>query len=85
MALDDVIAVLDRAIADVAFRELLLAEPAKALKGRRLTRGERSMLSGLADSPYTASARGLADVRKMAAGALLYGGESEPEHSSSTR
>ena len=75
MALDDVTAVLDLAISDTTFRELLLADPAAALKGRRLTRGERSMLSGLADSPYTASARGLADVRKMAAGALAFGGD----------
>lgn len=79
MALHDVLRILDRAIADEGYRERLLSEPAKALRGEPLARGEKAMLAGLAHSPYTASPRGLADTRKMVLGALAFGGETEPE------
>ena len=85
MALANVISVLDRAIDDPAFRVQLLGDPTAALVGHDLTKTEHTMLCGLASSPYTASPRGLADVRKMAAGALAYGGDTADERSSTTR
>jgi hypothetical protein len=73
LSLEAVLAVIDRATADDGFRELLLADPAKALRGEEVTASERAMLKGLADSPYTASPRGLADVRKMVLASMAYG------------
>jgi hypothetical protein len=72
LSLDTVLEVVDRAIDDEQFRELLLGDPAKALRGRTLTASERAMLKGLSDSPYTSSPRGLADVRKMVLGSMEY-------------
>jgi hypothetical protein len=73
LSLEAVLAIIDRATADEEFCTLLLADPVKALRGEELTASERAMLKGLADSPYTASPRGLLDVRKMVLGSIAYG------------
>ncbi len=73
MSLEAVLAIVDRANTDDEFRDLLFADPTKALRGATLTANERTLLKGLADSPYASSPRGLDDVRKMVLASIEYG------------
>jgi hypothetical protein len=73
VSLEAVLAIVERATADEAFRGLLLGDPTTALRGETLTPSERAMLKGLGDSPYASSPRGLDDVRKMVLASMAYG------------
>lgn len=73
MSLEAVLAIVERATGEEEFRDLLLSDPTKALRGKSLTASERAMLKGLGDSPYASSPRGLDDVRKMVLASIAYG------------
>lgn len=53
--------VVDRAVKDSAFRQLLLSNPDEALKGYAVTAEERQMLEGLTDDTFDDFAGGLGD------------------------
>jgi hypothetical protein len=72
MSLENVNKILDLALIDLAYRELLYNQPEQALIGHVLEEHERMMLSRLGSAPYTLSLQGLSDARRMVEAARLY-------------
>lgn len=65
MSLEDVQSVIEQALQNHDYMELLLTNPEKALKDKVLTDDEMALLSSLASSPYTSARRGLMETRKL--------------------
>lgn len=65
MSLENTNLIIDRALQDDNFWNLLLANPSAALSGYDLTDAEKALLSSLSSSPYTSARRGLLETRKL--------------------
>ena len=72
MSLENVNKIIDKALIDEAFRELLYHDPEKVIVGYELAEHERSMLCRLGSAPYTLSLQGLSEARRMVEAALMY-------------
>lgn len=64
--------IIDRALQDVEYQNLLLANPKTALQGYELTEAETEMFLTLSSSPYTSARRGLMETRKLIQAAMDY-------------
>jgi hypothetical protein len=53
--------VVDRAVKDATYRQLLLSNPDEALKGYAVTSEERQLLANLTDATFDEFAGGLGD------------------------
>lgn len=53
--------IVDRAVKDTNYRQLLLSNPNEALKGYNVTADERQMLAGLTDNTFDEFAGALGD------------------------
>ena len=65
MSLENALVIIDHALRDANYLNLLLTRPSLALEGYELTEAESAMLSNLSASPYTAASRGLIETRKL--------------------
>lgn len=65
MSLENTSLVIDHALQDDDFWNLLLTNPDAALAGYDLTEAEKALLSSLSSSPYTSARRGLMETRKL--------------------
>lgn len=79
MSLQNVQSIINRALSNSEYQELLFEAPEEAYHGYELTDSEKSMLGNLASGPYTTARRGLIETRKLVIAALEYdiGGEIE--------
>ena len=64
--------IIDRALQDVEYQNLLFANPKTALQGYELTEAETEMFLTLSSSPYTSARRGLMETRKLIQAAMDY-------------
>ncbi len=72
MSLENLKAVIDRALADPTFWDLLYHQPEQAMTAYALEEHERALLRNLPSSPYTLAVQGLVETRKMVEAAMLY-------------
>ncbi len=72
MSLEEVKKMIDRALVDEAFYDLLMKNPDQTFKGYDISDPEKTMLIGLAKSPYTLAKKGLADTQKLVVAAIEY-------------
>lgn len=73
MSLQNVLLIVEKAIADEKYRDLLLKDASVAARslGLALDQPELAMLKNLSTSPYSSCRRGLIDVQKMVQAASL--------------
>jgi hypothetical protein len=64
--------IIDRALQDTEYQNLLFTQPTMALLGYELTEAETEMFLTLSSSPYTLARRGLMETRKLIQAAMDY-------------
>ena len=65
MSLENAKQVIDHALNDGDYLNLLLSNPAEALKSYELTESEKTMFEGLSTGPYAHARRGLLEIKKL--------------------
>jgi hypothetical protein len=72
LSLDQVKKIIEEALANEAFYDVLMNRPEEIFRDHDLNDSEKMMIKNLAMSPYTHAKKGLLDTERLVVAALRY-------------